>query len=90
MIMFRVETFPAITSMAFKNGLTMGVGTASGHILLYDIRSSHPLLIKDHMNGLPINDVAFHSNMDYVYSMDTSVLKIWDASSVSKIVSLNS
>lgn len=70
--------------MAFKNGLTMGVGTASGHVLLYDIRSSQPLLIKDHMNGLPINNVVFHNTTDHVYSMDSSVLKIWMASSVSK------
>uniref|UniRef100_A0A6M2DIP1 Putative nucleolar protein 10 n=1 Tax=Xenopsylla cheopis TaxID=163159 RepID=A0A6M2DIP1_XENCH len=84
------ETFPAVTSMAFKNGLTMGVGTASGHVLLYDIRSSQPLLIKDHMNGLPINNVVFHNTTDHVYSMDSSVLKIWMASSGKQYTAIES
>jgi len=32
---------PEITALSFcKDGLTMGVGTSSGHAMLYDIRSS--------------------------------------------------
>ena len=38
-----------VTAMAFdSDGLTMAVGTASGHCLLYDLRASSPLLHKDH------------------------------------------
>lgn len=61
----------------------MGVGTSTGHVLLYDIRSSKPLLVKDHMNGLPIKNIEFHKQMEYVYSMDSTVVKIWDKNTVS-------
>ena len=46
---------PQITAVeCFDNGLTMCVGTSSGHVMMYDIRSSRPLLLKDHNNGAPI------------------------------------
>ena len=51
------------TTVAFDpmDGLTLGVGTSTGQILLYDLRSSKPMAAKDHPNGLPIKYVAFHS-----------------------------
>lgn len=61
----------------------MGVGTSSGHVILYDIRSSKPLLIKDHTNEIPIKCIEFHKQMEYVYSMDAKVVKIWDINTVS-------
>lgn len=61
----------------------MGVGTSSGHVLLYDIRSSKPLIIKDHMNEIPIKCIEFHKQMEYVYSIDAKVVKIWDINTVS-------
>lgn len=60
----------------------MGVGTSTGHVVLYDIRSSKPLLVKDHMNEIPIKTLEFHKQMNYVYSMDSSVVKIWDKNTV--------
>lgn len=35
------------------------------------------------MYGLPIKDVEFHYQQELIYSMDSSVLKIWDKNSVS-------
>lgn len=67
----------------------MGVGTATGQILLYDIRSNKPFLVKDHMYGLPIRDIEFHNQMDLVYSMDSSVVKIWEKQSVSEEPSIS-
>lgn len=61
----------------------MGVGTATGHVMLYDIRSNKPFYTKDHMYGLPIRDMEFHYQNDLVYSMDSSVVKIWDKNNVS-------
>ena len=61
----------------------MGVGTATGQVLLYDIRSNKPFYIKDHMYGLPIKDVEFHHQQDLIFSMDSSVVKIWDKNNVS-------
>ncbi|CAK9816022.1 Nucleolar protein 10 [Anthophora plagiata] len=77
----KLEAVPAITSLKFQGGLTLGVGTSTGQVLLYDIRSSKPFLIKDHMYGLPIKNIEFHEKMDMVYSMDSSIVKIWERDS---------
>ncbi|XP_029159184.1 nucleolar protein 10 [Nylanderia fulva] len=73
-----LETVPAITALKFQGGLNLGVGTSTGQILLFDIRSSKPFLIKDHMYDLPIKSIEFHQKMDLVYSMDSSIVKIWE------------
>ncbi|KAK9510269.1 hypothetical protein O3M35_005089 [Rhynocoris fuscipes] len=72
----QVNGFPSVTSLAYNGALTLGVGTATGQILLYDIRSDKPFRVKDHMYGYPISDVTFHDQ--YVLSMDAAVLKIWN------------
>lgn len=61
----------------------MGVGTATGQILLYDIRANKPFQTKDHMYNLPIKSIAFHEQQDLVFSLDSSVVKIWDKNNVS-------
>ena len=76
-----LEGFPSVTALNFQNGLTMGVGTATGQILLYDIRANKPFFIKDHLYGLPIKNIEFENNHDFVLSMDSSVLKIWEKNS---------
>ncbi|CAD1472939.1 unnamed protein product, partial [Heterotrigona itama] len=81
----KLEKVPAVTSLKYQAGLTLGVGTSTGQILLYDIRSSKPFLIKDHMYGLPIKNIEFHQTTNTVYSMDSSVVKIWERNSVSEI-----
>lgn len=73
-----VGSVPAITSLKFRDGLTMGLGTSTGHVLLYDIRSDKPFLTKDHMYDLPIKDITFHEPLDLVLSMDSKILKLWD------------
>ncbi|VVC97371.1 unnamed protein product [Leptidea sinapis] len=75
---YRNSSVPSITTLKFNGPLQMGVGTSSGHVLLYDVRSSKPILVKDHMNEIPIKCIEFHKQMDYVYSMDAHVVKIWD------------
>ena len=75
-----------MTALKFQGSLSLGVGTATGQVLLYDIRSSRPLLVKDHMYGLPILDVDFHDAQDLVLSMDSSVIKIWQKETVCKFV----
>ncbi|KAF0301035.1 Nucleolar protein 10 [Amphibalanus amphitrite] len=64
-----------------NGGLQIGVGLSTGQVLLYDIRSDKPLLVKDHYNELPIKDIRFHSGMDLVMSMDSKVVKIWEKES---------
>uniref|UniRef100_A0A1E1VZW3 Uncharacterized protein n=1 Tax=Pectinophora gossypiella TaxID=13191 RepID=A0A1E1VZW3_PECGO len=87
---YKNDSLPAITTLKFDGPLRMGVGTSTGHILLYDIRSSKPLLVKDHMNEVPIRKLEFHKQMDYVYSMDASVVKIWNKNTGKQYTSIES
>ena len=68
----------AVTALKFRDGLNLAVGTSTGHILLYDIRSSRPLLVKDHRFELPIKQVEWQRDSDLVLSVDKRVCKIWD------------
>ncbi|KAL4706040.1 hypothetical protein ACJJTC_014262 [Scirpophaga incertulas] len=81
---------PRITALKFDGPLKMGIGTSTGHVILYDIRSSKPLLVKDHMNEIPIKKLEFHKQMDYVYSMDANVVKIWDKNTGKQYTSIES
>ncbi|KAF9366727.1 hypothetical protein BGX34_009567 [Mortierella sp. NVP85] len=74
-----------ITSMKFRdNGLMMAVGTSTGHVLMYDLRSNVPLFVKDHQYGYPIKCLNFHEGTQgedgrtKVVSADCKVIKIWD------------
>ncbi|CAI5730617.1 unnamed protein product [Hyaloperonospora brassicae] len=68
-----------ITALRFDDdGLTFGVGTSDGQCLLYDLRSTRPLLEKSHQYGLPIVDLQFHDYARKVISSDAKVIKIWD------------
>ncbi|XP_076441334.1 nucleolar protein 10-like [Babylonia areolata] len=73
-----LTALPAVTSLKFRDGLTLGVGTSTGHVLLYDLRSGLPVKVKDHQYDLPIKDLAFHDPLDLVLSMDRKILKMWD------------
>lgn len=73
------DGLPEVTAInCFGNGLTMAVGTSSGHVLMYDIRSARPELTKDHNNGLPIKTVTHHPESGNVISADPKGIKIWD------------
>ncbi|XP_077991295.1 nucleolar protein 10-like [Glandiceps talaboti] len=74
----QVDGVPSISSIKFKDSLIMGVGTATGQILLYDIRSNKPLLVKDHNYGLPIKSIHFHESQDLVISADEKIVKLWN------------
>lgn len=78
-----LDTIPAVTALKFQDGLHLGVGTSTGQVQLYDIRSNKPFYTKDHMYGLPIKCIDFHQKMDLVYSMDSSIVKIWEKNTVS-------
>jgi ribosome biogenesis protein ENP2 len=68
-----------VTALQFDDdGLTFGVGTSEGQCLLYDLRSTRPMLEKNHQYGLPIVDLQFHDYARKVVSSDAKVIKIWD------------
>lgn len=51
-------------------------------MLLYDLRSDKPLLVKDHQYGLPIKSVHFQDSLDLVLSADSRIVKMWNKDSV--------
>lgn len=72
---------PAITSMKFKDNLNLAVGTSTGQVFLFDLRTNKPYTIKDHYFGIPIKALDFHSTSnehDLVMSLDDKVVKMWD------------
>ncbi|KAK5969215.1 hypothetical protein GCK32_003493, partial [Trichostrongylus colubriformis] len=79
-LMYLSSKNPEITSLMFRDALRLGVGTSTGQVMLYDIRSRKPLIVKDHVNGLPIKkiDFALRESESLVLSMDSRVLKIWN------------
>ena len=79
-----------ITALSFhRSGITNAVGTSTGLIYLYDLRSPAPYLKKDHGYGYPVQDVQFltpstasrNTTTDAkIMSCDKRILKIWDES----------
>jgi len=75
-----VTAVPAVTCITARDSLNLAVGTATGQVLLYDIRASKPVVVKDHMYGLPIKRVVDTAGEDQamVMSMDSQVVRIWE------------
>lgn len=71
------------------DGLHFGVGTSSGHALLYDLRSRTPLFQKDHRNELPIHTIRFASSSpDRMLSADSKVIKFWNKKEATSFANL--
>jgi ribosome biogenesis protein ENP2 len=65
-------------------GMHLAAGDHDGIVRLYDLRSSRPLIEKDHMYGSPIVDVKYHTAVDgtrRVMSTDKRIVKFWDPNS---------
>ncbi|KAJ3415165.1 Nucleolar protein 10 [Chytridiales sp. JEL 0842] len=76
-----LERFPEITAFEFNDdGLSFAVGTATGHVLLYDLRKPEPITVSDHQYGLPIKSIKFHPTGN-VLSADSKVVRIWNKDS---------
>jgi ribosome biogenesis protein ENP2 len=76
----RDDRVPGVTALKYKNAVTLAVGTASGQVLLYDLRSSRPFLTKDHYYSEPVHSIWFQRGQDLVLSADTKALRIWHCS----------
>lgn len=70
-----------VTALDFKeSSLTLGVGTATGDVLLYDLRSSVPVRVKSHPYGEPITKVKFHrgrGSVSTLLSADERMIRLW-------------
>jgi ribosome biogenesis protein ENP2 len=80
-----------ITSIAHDpTGLYMAAGTAGGLVVLYDVRTSKPLHIKEHKHGMPIHTMKFHPGSGCVLSSDEKLVKIWKYKSTGELVRTSS
>ena len=74
-----------LTAVRFDSGgLHVAVGTSGGLVSIFDLRSSRPLITKDHMYDSPIVDIKFQtdpfgSGTRHIVSSDKHIIKIWDA-----------
>uniref|UniRef100_A0A0F7Z6T7 Nucleolar protein 10 n=1 Tax=Crotalus adamanteus TaxID=8729 RepID=A0A0F7Z6T7_CROAD len=73
-----VGGLPAVSALKFVGSLKMAVGTSTGQVLLYDLRSSNPLIMKDHQYGLPVKSIQFHNALDLIISADSRIIKLWN------------
>ncbi|RUS32954.1 WD40-repeat-containing domain protein [Jimgerdemannia flammicorona] len=75
-----------VTALKYRtDGLSLAVGTSTGHTLLYDLRSSRPWLVKDHQYGFEIRSLNWHDGGGQgvdeggkVIVADKKIIKIWD------------
>lgn len=77
-----------VTAVKFNNALTLGVGTDSGVVKLYDVRSSVPFAVKEHHYQLPIQSVSFQSHDGLVLSADKKAVRIWNISDCTPFTSI--
>ncbi|MEE6476810.1 hypothetical protein FKM82_011228 [Ascaphus truei] len=73
-----IDSIPSISALKFNGPLHMAVGTSTGQVLVYDLRSSSPLIIKDHQYGLPIKSIQFHNPLELILSADSRIIKMWN------------
>jgi len=71
-----------VTALRFDpSGMHVAAGDHEGVVRIYDLRSSRPVHVKDHMYGTPIVDLKYHTAADgsrRVVSTDRRVIKVWD------------
>uniref|UniRef100_A0A5B7AG30 Putative nucleolar protein 10 n=1 Tax=Davidia involucrata TaxID=16924 RepID=A0A5B7AG30_DAVIN len=73
-----------VTAIAFDGdgGYHMAVGSSAGKVLIYDLRSSYPMRVKDHMYGSPILNIKWHRTLNSerpkLITTDNHIVRIWD------------
>ncbi|XP_057974962.1 uncharacterized protein LOC131162470 [Malania oleifera] len=73
-----------VTALEFDEdgGFLMAVGSSAGKVLIYDLRSSYPVQIKDHMYGTSILDIKWHHTLNSerpkLITTDNHIVRIWD------------
>uniref|UniRef100_A0A9I9DI69 Nucleolar protein 10 n=1 Tax=Cucumis melo TaxID=3656 RepID=A0A9I9DI69_CUCME len=81
-----------VTALAFDDisGFQMAVGSSSGKVLIYDLRSSDPIRIKDHLYDSPILDIKWHSTLNSekpkMITTDKHIVRIWDPDTAKALV----
>ena len=87
------EEYLSVTALSSHptDGLSLAVGTSTGHTLLYDLRSPTPFAIKDQGYGEPIKTVDWlrggggQDDVGRVITADSKVIKVWSKDEVRPI-----
>ena len=80
-----------VSSLCYSgDGLCLGAGMSNGRVLLFDLRSSRPLVEKDHRYGLPVLAVAFHPSSRNVVSTDAKSIRFWSQQTGAAYTSIES
>eukprot|EP00127_Corallochytrium_limacisporum_P006822 Clim_evm37s236 gene=Clim_evmTU37s236 len=89
-----VATNAEISSVKVSpNALHIAVGTSTGQVALFDIRSAMPTIVKDHQYGYPIHSMHFHDTQtqsNIVISADRSTVRMWDRDTGENFTSIES
>lgn len=91
-----VATAAAVTHVCCdRGGLIFAAGTAEGEVNLFDVRLQKPILIKDHMNSLPIVKTYFFQGKSattgestHILTADTRSVKVWNKADGSNFTTL--
>ncbi|XP_064151100.1 nucleolar protein 10-like isoform X1 [Loxodonta africana] len=77
----KLSSFNSTATGIFIMPFTSVCVTRTVLVLLYDLRSDKPLLVKDHQYGLPIKSVHFQESLDLILSADSRIIKMWNKNS---------
>ncbi len=67
-----------VTALSFlPDGITWAAGTSTGQVSLFDLRSTRPLMTRDHHYRFPIKEIKHHASSDNLISYDKKTVRIW-------------
>nr|GMC84290.1 nucleolar protein 10 [Ipomoea batatas] len=73
-----------VTAIEFDGdgGYLMAAGSSDGKVMIYDLRSSQPMRVKDHMYGSPILNIKWHKTLNTeqpkLITADSHIVRVWD------------
>ncbi|XP_072966669.1 uncharacterized protein [Typha angustifolia] len=83
-----------VTALQFDEaqGYFLAVGSSNGKVVIYDIRMSNPLHVKDHMYGSPILNIKWHRTLNSaepkLITSDSHIVRIWDPNTGENMTSI--
>ncbi|KAI5179607.1 ribosome biogenesis protein ENP2 [Nematocida sp. AWRm80] len=81
------HTDTSLTACTFsEDGLYFATGSEDGIVSLYDLRSSIPLVTKDHNYEFPIKKIEISKNT--ITSMDKKAIKVWDRATTKTLAAI--
>ena len=67
-----------VSKVSYLSGLQLAAGTSDGRVVVYDIRQTRPLVVKDHMYEKPINQISTNKEHNWIISTCQKSMKIWE------------